>query len=74
MAAISEARPASVRPTMTAKPAWKPATLARPARRPWRRLLATISVTDGPGAIITTTVAARKVSQVESGMGVRGGG
>lgn len=39
---------------MMARPAWVPATLARPARAPWRMLLAMISVTVGPGTRMMT--------------------
>jgi hypothetical protein len=38
-----------------------PPPINMPARRPWRKLLATISVTVGPGTITTTIQASRKV-------------
>ena len=35
---------------MMARPIWVPTTLARPARVPWRMLVAMISVIVGPGS------------------------
>ncbi len=45
-------------PMQSARPSWVPAMLMRPARVPYFKLLATISVTVGPGTITSTMQAA----------------
>ena len=59
IACTSEARPTATIAMQTARPACVPATLSSPARVPWVRLLATISVTVGPGTMTITMVASR---------------
>ncbi len=46
-------------PIMTARPTWVPMTFSSPARVPWRKLLAMIRVTVGPGTITITRQATR---------------
>ena len=52
--AISPASPTTRVAIITASPICVPATLSSPARAPWRRLLAMIKVTVGPGTMTRT--------------------
>ena len=45
-------RPTSSTPSMIARPSCVPATLSSPARVPWVRLFAMMSVTVGPGMMV----------------------
>jgi hypothetical protein len=49
MAAITELRPTTRISIIRASPSCVPATFSSPARAPYLRLLATITVTVGPG-------------------------
>ena len=46
-------------PIMTARPICVPSMFSSPARVPWRRLLAMINVTVGPGTMTMTRQATR---------------
>ena len=56
--AMIDDSPTSSTPSIMARPSCVPATLSRPARVPWVRLLAMISVTVGPGMIVMRMQAA----------------
>jgi hypothetical protein len=54
MVAITDERPTTSTIIITPSPSCVPATLSSPARVPCDRLLATISVTVGPGMMVMT--------------------
>ena len=56
---MTEASPTTSTPIIKASPSWVPATLSSPARVPWLRLFATMSVTVGPGMTVNTMQATR---------------
>ena len=58
MVAMIEDRPTISTSIIRPRPICVPATLSRPARVPCARLLATISVTVGPGMMVMTTAQA----------------
>jgi len=51
MVAMIDASPTHRIAIITASPSCVPATFKRPARAPWRKLLAMMSVTVGPGTM-----------------------
>jgi hypothetical protein len=57
MAAMTELRPTTRIAIISARPSCVPATLRSPARGPWARLLAMITVTVGPGIRVMTAQA-----------------
>ena len=57
MVAMIELRPTTSVAIMRASPIWVPATLSSPARAPWARLLAMMTVTVGPGTMAMSTQA-----------------
>ena len=58
IASTTAARPTTSTPSISTRPICPPRMFSSPARVPWVRLLAMISVTDGPGMIATRMQAA----------------
>ena len=69
MKTMIEVMPAAAAATRSARPVVVPASVTKPPRKPWRRVLAIISAMFGPGVRASNTQAAMNARSTWADMG-----